>query len=265
MQRIWSARSAAVVFACKVIFGVLLVAVAQVLRPEEAEASTIQWNLYSSLEPPSGQYEFGMHFDESGNPQFGARDFNVASDEGDPVFLRVNVATNQTYYFLYDIQAYGTCSRKANVRRYIGGSWQLLGGTELHFLHMENLASAGHTSYAAWVNDTIGHQVGTVADDTACGVSSTTGHSHFSADVQGSSLMFMYYRLQDTCWTDVEQTAYQCGGDFPENYDPPGIPGVQCPYSGGEASTSGGYYEYICAEWQLQYMSVSETVFAVDW
>jgi hypothetical protein len=141
-------RSFGTLNAMKLVIAVGLAGLSFMLHQEHARAASDQWRIYSSVEVyGTDLWEYGKHFDE-GNVAFGARDFNTQSDAGFNAYLRVNVAANQAYYFLYRVRPNGTCATYASVMQYIGGSWVDIGGTELHFLHMDDPQGPLQTDYA---------------------------------------------------------------------------------------------------------------------
>jgi hypothetical protein len=217
-----------------------------------AEAATLQVRIYSSLEPGSGLYEYGKHFDE-GNVAFGARDWNFTTDgDSTHVYLRLNLYQTQTYYLRYHIynSPGSSCSMTAKLAQYIGGQWIDIGGTELHFDHQTQTGETW-TNYVLYSGEAIGWDLG---DEELCGTSEY--HSHQSGDVGTTALMSFTSFSSDTCWTPSEYS-FQCPGDYPDH--------TSCPdtYS-GTASTSGVITgEYTCARWNVRYRSTSDPVFYV--
>lgn len=52
-----------------------VVTAALVVSRDTAHAATATWNVYPGF-AVSGIYDYGWHFDESGGPQWGAREYN---------------------------------------------------------------------------------------------------------------------------------------------------------------------------------------------
>lgn len=215
-------------------------------------ASVVQVRIYSSLEPSSGLFDFGMHFDE-GNVAFGARDWNFSGDgDSTPVYLRLNLYHTQTYYVRYHIYPTpgSSCSMSAKLAQYIGGQWIDIGGTELHFDHQTQISETW-TTYIINEGESIGTSVGNLE---LCGTGAY--HSHSSADVGTTSLMTFTPQSNDTCWTEVEYS-FQCPGSFPKHYD--------CTTSSGTASKTGTISEYVSCDplWSKQFRSTTYPAFYV--
>lgn len=246
------ARLALLAASIGVLVGVLLSA-------PRAEAASLQV-LHYPAQQHTGLFDYGWHFDETGN-SFGARDYNYSGDgSSDWETLRVKLDQTQTYAIRWKITP-RTCGVTAvQQQNTTGSTWITNGGTEMHFLHMQDSTRITTTSgtdpyYTTSIKNAAATLSVNLGQQGLCGT--TAYHTHHSADLSSTSFLFRVIYPGDTCWVDSD--TWHCPSTYRDH--------LTC--TSGTTTTgftkSGNFTEYFCETWSNQSQSKDNAAFHLIW
>ncbi len=243
-------RAALLVLAASALF-----AASFAVTSSPVDAVSLKWRIYPGV-VVAGLYEYGWHYNEAFMvSSYGAKDYNPVSGST-PVRIRATAASNLGGYYRYITAVWSSpCDVWATAQVWDGQVWLTLGGFELHYLHVVP-GTMGATAWMNVSNDTINHQVGTVAaTGTAC--ASGGAHLHQSANLAGASYNWRNHLSNETCW--ILSDGGQCSGSGPWRKH------TSCSTWSGTASKSGNITEYVCNTWSKESRSINIATFLVQW
>lgn len=201
--------------------------------------------------------EYGLHYDEAGNPEKGAYDYSATT--GTDAWLRGTAADNQLFSARYMYWQEGNCRVRARLQRFINGAWQDYCDWDAHVLHLNNMPTqTSYTQTVTWAGDWLYKVVGKVAH-----CATTQDHVHLSASIGASFAVVP--KSNDTCWSDSSQ----CSIGRVRKHDPtptnnPCPPGrtIAVP-TRTPVTKSGNVTQYICETWSLSWRTDQTAAFEI--
>lgn len=198
--------------------------------------------------------DYGLHYDESGAPAFGAYDFSgCGAGVGTNAWPGAQAQIDQIFPARYMYWTESACSVKGRLQRYVSGSWTDYYDWDVRVLHLANMPQyTSYTQQVTYNGDWLYVVVGTLAN---CATSQP--HAHLSAYLNSSFIVTS--KSDDTCWTDSSQ----CSIGTVKKHDiystcPPGS------WNTTGTGRSGTVSQYICETWSLRWRSDQTSVFRVQ-
>jgi len=228
----------------KILIAGVLSLVALAYWPRGARAAFGPLAIMPSISTSGGPLtEYGLHFDETADPEMGGYDYSAAV--GTAVWVRGTAWGDRVYPARYYYWQESSCEVYARLQQYVQAAWWDYPAADIHINHViPTILYSGPTQTVQYTGDWWYVTVGTVSTPAQCPPNSGD-HSHLSGRVTGSGALDVYAKSNDTCWTN----GTQCGSVMPTSKR---LFSTCTTWSGMTTGKSGNYSQYYCATWQYE-------------